>query len=127
NQAHQTVKEEDLGIMERTTGIEAKNVAFVEDVFNEQPDDGANHYRNHNARAIRLKPDYKILSANIGRCGDERKSDIPANQFGRFKHGVLLSFLSENKNNESYRSEEHTSELQSRENLVCRLLLEKKK
>src|SRR5690606_40528595 len=28
---------------------------------------------------------------------------------------------------ESRRSEEHTSELQSRENLVCRLLLEKKK
>src|SRR2546430_4275949 len=28
---------------------------------------------------------------------------------------------------ESYRSEEHTSELQSQSNLVCRLLLEKKK
>src|SRR5690606_40674156 len=28
---------------------------------------------------------------------------------------------------EQVRSEEHTSELQSRENLVCRLLLEKKK
>src|SRR5690606_40742746 len=28
---------------------------------------------------------------------------------------------------EEHRSEEHTSELQSRENLVCRLLLEKKK
>src|SRR5690606_40560235 len=28
---------------------------------------------------------------------------------------------------EALRSEEHTSELQSRENLVCRLLLEKKK
>src|SRR5690606_19641594 len=27
----------------------------------------------------------------------------------------------------TYKSEEHTSELQSRENLVCRLLLEKKK
>src|SRR5690606_42122981 len=27
---------------------------------------------------------------------------------------------------QAYRSEEHTSELQSRENLVCRLLLEKK-
>src|SRR5436309_10466695 len=27
----------------------------------------------------------------------------------------------------THRSEEHTSELQSRENLVCRLLLEKKK
>src|SRR5690606_41948375 len=35
--------------------------------------------------------------------------------------GLLVAgFLSE-------RSEEHTSELQSRENLVCRLLLEKKK
>src|SRR5690606_41879975 len=30
-------------------------------------------------------------------------------------------------NIENFRSEEHTSELQSRENLVCRLLLEKKK
>src|SRR5690606_41901440 len=29
--------------------------------------------------------------------------------------------------NRRYRSEEHTSELQSREKLVCRLLLEKKK
>src|SRR5690606_39668779 len=29
--------------------------------------------------------------------------------------------------NQQLRSEEHTSELQSRENLVCRLLLEKKK
>src|SRR5690606_40649211 len=31
------------------------------------------------------------------------------------------------KDNPACRSEEHTSELQSRENLVCRLLLEKKK
>src|SRR5690606_39776956 len=31
------------------------------------------------------------------------------------------------RKNEITRSEEHTSELQSRENLVCRLLLEKKK
>src|SRR5436309_9814468 len=30
-------------------------------------------------------------------------------------------------NGQNCRSEEHTSELQSRENLVCRLLLEKKK
>src|SRR5690606_40643811 len=33
----------------------------------------------------------------------------------------------ENDEYEDTRSEEHTSELQSRENLVCRLLLEKKK
>src|SRR5690606_41596063 len=32
-----------------------------------------------------------------------------------------------NRGNYRGRSEEHTSELQSRENLVCRLLLEKKK
>src|SRR5690606_6706309 len=32
-----------------------------------------------------------------------------------------------NEGHERVRSEEHTSELQSRENLVCRLLLEKKK
>src|SRR5690606_39364937 len=36
-------------------------------------------------------------------------------------------FFSTTTRNRSLRSEEHTSELQSRENLVCRLLLEKKK
>src|SRR5690606_40534400 len=35
--------------------------------------------------------------------------------------------VSDNNPLEIKRSEEHTSELQSRENLVCRLLLEKKK
>src|SRR5256885_11000104 len=35
--------------------------------------------------------------------------------------------LHEQRNPESFRSEEHTSELQSPCNLVCRLLLEKKK
>src|SRR5690606_42085964 len=41
------------------------------------------------------------------------------NRSGRwiFQYGIFLKI----------RSEEHTSELQSRENLVCRLLLEKKK
>src|SRR5207302_8971449 len=47
---------------------------------------------------------------------------------------VLLAALAEaqrhregGEQNAPLRSEEHTSELQSRENLVCRLLLEKKK
>src|SRR5690606_40265981 len=39
------------------------------------------------------------------------------------KNLVDISFFPE----DPFRSEEHTSELQSRENLVCRLLLEKKK
>src|SRR5690606_40970149 len=42
-----------------------------------------------------------------------------------------VNYLRLNRNvqgrNRLVRSEEHTSELQSRENLVCRLLLEKKK
>src|SRR5690606_41644368 len=40
--------------------------------------------------------------------------------WGNFSSVISTSLL-------SLRSEEHTSELQSRENLVCRLLLEKKK
>src|SRR5690606_39832501 len=45
----------------------------------------------------------------------------------RAKLAVGLSAASCGSFPRSSRSEEHTSELQSRENLVCRLLLEKKK
>src|SRR2546427_4778380 len=45
------------------------------------------------------------------------KTDIP-----RFEGSLAISFLELME-----RSEEHTSELQSQSNLVCRLLLEKKK
>src|SRR5258707_6834654 len=41
--------------------------------------------------------------------------------------GCVLGFLVRGKIQGSWRSEEHTSELQSRQYLVCRLLLEKKK
>src|SRR5690606_41912952 len=40
---------------------------------------------------------------------------------------LILSSLQDVEFTNPVRSEEHTSELQSRENLVCRLLLEKKK
>src|SRR5690606_40956848 len=49
------------------------------------------------------------------------------------KHGLMLAagggimYAASKLRFTVYRSEEHTSELQSRENLVCRLLLEKKK
>src|SRR5690606_41599211 len=55
---------------------------------------------------------------------------------GQFEERLkaIMKELSENPNiivfideRHTLRSEEHTSELQSRENLVCRLLLEKKK
>src|SRR5690606_40071287 len=55
----------------------------------------------------------------FGRAGD--KPTPPINMVGDFGGGgMMLAFG-------VLRSEEHTSELQSRENLVCRLLLEKKK
>src|SRR5690625_395658 len=44
-----------------------------------------------------------------------------------FPCGSIVCLLSEFVEDESPRSEEHTSELQSRGHLVCRLLLEKKK
>src|SRR2546422_4311289 len=44
-----------------------------------------------------------------------------------FSHGSLSSSSLRLVANPQYRSEEHTSELQSRLHLVCRLLLEKKK
>src|SRR5690606_40432038 len=43
-----------------------------------------------------------------------------------YGHNLSLRYSKSNIE-KSTRSEEHTSELQSRENLVCRLLLEKKK
>src|SRR2546429_2765899 len=45
----------------------------------------------------------------------------------RTEHDGLLSSGTSSSNSSGKRSEEHTSELQSRLHLVCRLLLEKKK
>src|SRR5699024_11695112 len=48
-----------------------------------------------------------------------------ANNYADMNHVYLTSPIFQGK--KTYRSEEHTSELQSRFDLVCRLLLEKKK
>src|SRR5690606_41950893 len=60
----------------------------------------------------------------------ERHEDRGDHETGRDRdaHGVLCrERRCEPPRARADRSEEHTSELQSRENLVCRLLLEKKK
>src|SRR2546427_4593782 len=62
------------------------------------------------ARAFSDPP---INTANVIKRGD------------RIELGKVVSWRSENAR--AVRSEEHTSELQSQSNLVCRLLLEKKK
>src|SRR5207302_10632140 len=46
---------------------------------------------------------------------------------GNFGDGTISAYDITSGTFQGQRSEEHTSELQSRENLVCRLLLEKKK
>src|SRR5699024_11507561 len=63
------------------------------------------------------------------------KIGVSASQLSRIVSGetrtvssdILIGVAKEFKVSTDYRSEEHTSELQSRFDLVCRLLLEKKK
>src|SRR5690606_39658327 len=63
------------------------------------------------------------LNDSLKDLGDaiKERSAEQKDQFNEFKEKVVSTIKSK------IRSEEHTSELQSRENLVCRLLLEKKK
>src|SRR3989442_8626885 len=56
----------------------------------------------------------------------EIDGDVPAVEERSFK-GAFLAPHEEGAFEGAFRSEEHTSELQSRPHLVCRLLLEKKK
>src|SRR5690606_4997577 len=79
-----------------------------------------------------FKPDggIKLVTGNLGRAimktsavkDEHLVVQAPAKVFDS-QEDLIEAF----KRGELYRSEEHTSELQSRENLVCRLLLEKKK
>src|SRR5690606_41918361 len=62
----------------------------------------------------RLTETYKGLSLVVGGSGEVTISAADTDYFPQFLAAI------------GFRSEEHTSELQSRENLVCRLLLEKK-
>ena len=61
-----------------------------------------------------------------GAAVDDHAADggaVAADDFGRRMHDDIRAVFDRAK---EHRSEEHTSELQSRRNLVCRLLLEKK-
>src|SRR5690606_40728665 len=67
-------------------------------------------------------------------CHSQSSSDSSSNQPPEATPALLINTSTPCINSSqlwaraaSWRSEEHTSELQSRENLVCRLLLEKKK
>src|SRR2546430_10537647 len=71
---------------------------------------------------------YTTLFRSAGNAGAHLGADRPgARRFGRpaDRRALLRRNLGDGRR--SRRSEEHTSELQSQSNLVCRLLLEKKK
>src|SRR5206468_8871044 len=63
-----------------------------------------------------------VVDQQVARAGHGQESDDGRQQ--RLDHVEAVARLREE---EAHRSEEHTSELQSRSDLVCRLLLEKKK
>src|SRR5436309_11966581 len=68
---------------------------------------------------------YKLVSLTF-----EKEATRDFSAFGEVIEQTPVSIqlkVPRGKVTETCRSEEHTSELQSRENLVCRLLLEKKK
>src|SRR5437773_7032370 len=76
---------------------------------------------------------YKVSEGMLARFGEARVIDTPIAETGFAGVGVgaamvglrpIIEFMTWNF---SLRSEEHTSELQSHHDLVCRLLLEKKK
>src|SRR5690606_40500894 len=75
------------------------------------------------ARACRMRTRNGRGRYGLPRPGDEKAPTRGA--FRRRDRGGAQSATTLTCNR--FRSEEHTSELQSRENLVCRLLLEKKK
>src|SRR5690606_40016561 len=87
-----------------------------------------------------LEPDVRYFGTKISQAGEDNLTvlDLDNESMTMFMHSedlrLIMPMRTDNKlfkkileNANKERSEEHTSELQSRENLVCRLLLEKKK
>src|SRR5436309_10141839 len=79
------------------------------------------------ARGCRSSFNYNGTHRDLHSFPTRRSSDLAAIE-GRIEHRPVLELACVMHPDQlENRSEEHTSELQSRENLVCRLLLEKKK
>src|SRR5690606_39923836 len=88
--------------------------------------------------ALPISRDYACHALNLGRFGTSHEGEFDPVDASRIRPHHLLdlplvcatgqgttTFAIAEADLSRYRSEEHTSELQSRENLVCRLLLEK--
>src|SRR5690606_40331709 len=71
---------------------------------------------------------FTCAPAGIEPGGPPKRSRLPSREASsRVSVTCRVPCVGSGSSNLSFRSEEHTSELQSRENLVCRLLLDKKK
>src|SRR3712207_8206778 len=80
------------------------------------------------SRSLERLEDLVALAAAVGRRHVlVLDVDVLARGVDGAEHGVVHRRLALRRVPEPLRSEEHTSELQSRQYLVCRLLLEKKK
>src|SRR5436309_5109847 len=69
-------------------------------------------------------------SGDVGRNSPMRSRSVSSagpSSSGTIEGSPQPHHFESRRGDSKWRSEEHTSELQSRENLVCRLLLEKKK
>src|SRR5436309_9392685 len=78
-------------------------------------------YRDH--RDLHSFPTRRSSDLRVG----APRPDRPRLRADSARRGTCRVSSHKKLRQELFRSEEHTSELQSRENLVCRLLLEKKK
>src|SRR5260370_26229896 len=79
-------------------------------------------------RAFEIEHQDVCLESGVhfrNRLADAREDDLSCDPTVRTQHP--LQFATRDHIESATRSEEHTSELQSHLNLVCRLLLEKKK
>src|SRR5690606_21664097 len=93
-----------------TLGLDAQGVRLVEEYYKDFVRAGAALDDTQKARL-------KEINAELARLG----TTFSQNVLAEVNDSAVVVDTAE-----ELRSEEHTSELQSRENLVCRLLLEKK-
>src|SRR5690625_6744232 len=93
----------------------------------EKEDRVAAHQTGHNSGVIHSGIYYRPGSYRARNCVDGRHQLVSFSEENGVKYEMCGKVIVAANEEEMIRSEEHTSELQSRGHLVCRLLLEKKK
>src|SRR5690606_41594472 len=91
---------------------------------------GPANLRDLHSFPTRRSSDLSALVVEQAAHDSGRRADLALDRAARARGAAVSVFLDVRgrvRDDVDLRSEEHTSELQSRENLVCRLLLEKKK